>query len=720
MKFALFLILLVSASMGCSSDSDPAPEERPGTSIERSCDTILQARVDTGNFFVAGEFNAFEAVEARSEGESISLSLGPLDPGTYAWDLLEDGEIVPPPVDVETKWYEGVERRKLKVPDCRVPTWRSTQPASFEEGVLRARYQFARAADGASLDVDSVLVEIAGALAPEESYTVDANAETLEIHHEASEPGKYSIRIFAQDEDGNAPDNDGLWTPVWYEEEDFEWQDGVIYLAFTDRFRDSDGVKPEKPTPELSEIASFMGGDFEGVRGAVEEDYFESMGANILWLSPIYENPEAAFDGRDPNLYTGYHGYWPTNSLSAEASYGGDEALAGVVEAAHERGMRIMFDVVLNHVHEDHNYCTENPSWCEKTCVCGTENCAWEGPEGKPVICQFAPYLPDLNYKNDALLERVIEDVFDLMIKFDVDGLRIDAAKHMNHVIMRTLRSRLEEVEARGGAEFYLVGETFTGDRGLIMNYVGDHELHGQFDFPLFYAIRGTFAGNGSFRDLEAAASESARVYGSAYPWMSPFLGNHDIPRFATEAAGNDQGPFGNTPDLIANGPTTEIDQPDLINRISMAFAFVLTQPGVPLIYYGDEVGLAGGPDPDNRRMMPRALNANQLEILRRVQSLGQMRAELPAMRGEARQEIWLDDSLYVYLRTNEEDVAFVALNKGDSERSESVSIPSALGLSGRTLEVYGDEERTFNVIEGAVQLTIQPWEYLILVPRDE
>lgn len=718
MVFRLFVVFVTLLTTSCASESS-APEPRPSQPEQRSCETTLSIDVDGAAFQVAGEFNDWKPVDVEAVDGLLRVPLGELEPGHYAWDLLRDGDVLSPPLAEETKWYEDVEHRKLTVPDCNVPTWRAEGKARFEGETLVADYRFVRAASGSPLDPESVLVQIDGSTIEASNVEIEEASSRVRVRYPVSEPGKYSIRVFAQDRSGQSPDNDGLWTPIWREAADFSWQDGVIYLAFTDRFRDSDGERPEKPAEELSDIASFKGGDFGGVESAISEGYFESLGANILWLSPVYENPEAAFEGRDPTLYTGYHGYWPVDSLTAESSYGGDEALQAVIEAAHSKGMRIMFDVVLNHVHEDHNYCDENPAWCEKTCVCGTENCAWEGPQGKPITCQFAPYLPDLNYKNHEVVERVIDDVLELMIKFDVDGLRIDAAKHMNHVIMRTLRARLEAIEQRGGSEFYLVGETFTGDRGLIMNYVGDHELHGQFDFPLFYGIRGALAHDGSFRDLEAAAAEGQRVYGSAYEWMSPFLGNHDIPRFATEAAGNDQGPFGQTPDLIASGPTTEIDQPDLINRISMAFAFVLTQPGVPLIYYGDEVGLAGGPDPDNRRMMPQSLNANQLEILRRVQELGQARSQIGALRGEARKELWLDDSMYVYLRGRADEIALVAMNKGDSPRTEAVSIPSALGLSGQSLEVYGDPERTYNVIDGEIQLSVGAWEYIILVPSD-
>jgi glycosidase len=501
---------------------------------------------------------------------------------------------------------------------------------------------------------------------------------------------------------------------MWNDPEPTNWQDATMYLAFTDRFRDTDGSGADTPT-DVEQIAGYQGGDFAGVTAAINAGYFEDLGVNTLWLSPIYENPDGGFTGSDgTHLYTGYHGYWPIDPLAAETRLGGDEALHTLVDTAHANGIRIVMDLVLNHVHEDHPYC-ETDGWCSTTCVCGTDGC---GYDERARDCQFAPYLPDLDYRNHELTKQVAADVLELVRKFDFDGLRIDAAKHMDHVIIRRLRLEVQAIEDAGGAPFWLIGETFTFDRAEIMRYVNDVELHGQFDFPLFGAIRGTFAQGGSFRDLEGAAAASQREYGAHYGAMSPFLGNHDVERFATLWAGNNAGPFGGTPDLMAEGGA-EITQWDLINPLSMAFVFLLTQPGVPLIYYGDEVGLAGSGDPDNRRFMPDVdgLNANQQELLGRVQQIGQLRRQIPALRRGVRKELWLDDDMYVYLRDGGADgVAIVAMNKGGARTAE-VQIPSALGVQGATF-VSRNSDRSYRVLDGVMSLTLDPWEYVVLTPE--
>lgn len=707
-----FLVVFALVGLGCSDTKDgPFDPQREGLET-RSCTVELtHASADE----IAGDFNDWTP-EPMLDEDGASVWRAELEPGAYAFSFYVDGEAEPAPPDVFTRWHDGAEVRELRVGDCQKPLWRVDELTGGER--IQARLSFVAAASSkAPLDPESVSVYAGESELDDDAWSIDEDGDVV-VDFTPPAPGKYSLRVEGTDTAGVAAENDGLWLPVWSEAEPFSWQDGLMYLAFTDRFRSVNGMRPSKPDVNLADIASFMGGDFDGVTEAIEDGYFDDLGVNILWLSPVYENPESAYTGSSGDLFTGYHGYWPVDPLSAESAYGGDEALHRLIKAAHARGIRVLFDIVLNHVHEDHGYCTEKPEWCAQTCVCGTENCAWEGPGGRPLDCQFAPYLPDLNYRNPEIVDRVLSDVIAKMEKFDVDGLRIDAAKHMDHVVMRQLRLRLDELEAKGVAPFYLVGETFTSDRGLIMNYVADYELHGQFDFPLYYAIRSTFARGGSFRDLEGAAAAGQRSYGQFYTWMSPFLGNHDIPRFMTEAAGNGQGSFGQTPDLMAEGPAAEVTQWDLINRASLAFVFTLTQPGVPLIYYGDEVGLAGDSDPDNRRMMPQTLNANQSELLRRVQELGQARKALPALRGAERKELWMDDSLYVYLRSDGTNVALVAMNKSDTPRTEDVTIPSAYGLSGATMEVWGRDGLEASVLNGSLRVQLNPWEYRIIVPK--
>lgn len=692
---------------------------------ERSCVTeiVWDGAPGATQIHVAGEFNGWTPeITPMTRGTDGLWRVGvDLPAGSYAYKFVIDGFYEESlPSDIYTQWDGGIENRSLRVGDCTRPMFEAVSLEVSDEGVIRGTLQMIRAEGGAPLDPQSLVLTLGEQVVTPD--VVDVESGRVEFAWSAPRYGKYSLRLRAADAEGRRIEHEPFYVPLWYEAQDFTWQDATLYLIFTDRFRDTDGL--DWRIEGVAEKANYLGGDFRGITRAIEEGYFEQMGVNALWLSPVYDNPDHGYpDKRDPSKsMSGFHGYWPV-SLEPEPRYAdADEPdpavrLRELVDTAHAHGIRVIFDLALNHVHESHPYCQEDPSWCSSTCLCGSSGCGWD-PSERGIDCQFDDFLPDLSYRNHDIVERVIADTLAMAEAYDLDGMRIDAARHMDHVIMRTLRLTLRDrIESQGGAPYYLVGETFTDDRGQIMDYVSHSELHGQFDFAMRSAIRWVFGpGNGSFRDLDAAAaaSESPDGYGEFVWWMSPFFGNHDIDRFATVLAQNDQGPWGESPDLMALGPADTIDQWDIINRMTLAFAWLLTYKGIPLLYYGDEIGLAGSQDPDNRRMMMWDLNANQRELLGRVRKLGQARRELGALRHGERRELWQNETFYVYARYGHgHATVIVAMNKG-AQRTEQVTLPPELGLTdGRVLTSY-NSTRQLTVSGGQVTVTLDPWEYAI------
>ncbi len=701
----------------------PTDEVEVGVITIRDCTPLVQHRPlgDPTSVQIAGEWNDWtgEDMEGPDDDGVWSYEAPELDPGEYGFKYLYNSQWEDaPPAWAWAKWVGESENRNLKVGDCGVPLLQTVSAEADPDGSLVATIQFARAADDSPIDPASVEVTVGGVSV---TPTVDADAGTIVVTASGLADGKHSVLVSAADAAGRDAENQPLWIPLWVEDEPFVWEDAMIYFAFTDRFRNGDYDEDPlfDPVPDVLEIANFQGGDFLGIIQAMEEGWFDELGVSALWLTPVYENPEGAYLAVDQvHNFSGFHGYWPVNAWGVEARSGdvwvdSDERLHELIDEAHERGIRVIFDLVLNHVHEDHDYVADHPEWFGGGCVCGQPGCSWDD---FPLTCWFTDYLPDLNYRNHWVTMQVLEDTFAYLREYDVDAVRVDAAKHMDHVIMRSLSRKLRELTARGGAEFYLVGETFTGGdgHGLIMDYVSPWELTGQFDFPLFWSIRGAFAHDASFWDLEGAVEASEAAYGDGL--MSPFVGNHDIPRLATEIAGNDDGAWGWTEDWMAAGGD-EVTQWDIIERQSMALAFTLTQPGAPLLYYGDEIGLAGSGDPDNRRMMTfdPYLSANQEELLARVRAIGQARANSRAIRRGERSTLWTDDELYVYtLDAGDGDVAIVALHKGWAERSETINLP--WDLDGVTFTDATNEGRTATAAGTTLPVTLGSWDYAIFV----
>ena len=713
-----------------SSTPHGADERTPELSDPRTCVVTREHQPPTKPSMVqiAGEFSGWQPVDMVDPEQDgwWQADLGELAPGEYGYKYLYDGvwEEQPPPWAL-TRWNDGFENRNLRVLDCNRPHLLVADAVVDSTGNLFAQVRFLRASDGALLNEDGVQASVAGVSVP---VSWDADQGLISITQSGLAPGKHSLRISASDSAGRAAENSPLFVPLWVEEEPFQWQDGLMYFAFTDRFRNGDWDQSPlfEATPGVDPRADYQGGDFLGVIDALQEDYFTDLGANVLWLSPVYSNPEGGFLGTDGvHLYSGYHGYWPTEARGVEERFGDAgaasvERLHELIDLAHSKGIRVLLDLVLNHVHQEHEYLVDHPDWMSNGCVCGDVGCDWDE---RALDCWFTDYLPDLNYRNHAIVQQVTTDVLWWIQEFDVDALRIDAAKHMDHVIMRTLRRRIEEdIEGLHGEAFYLVGETFSGadQHGLLMDYVSDYELHGQYDFPLFWGIRDAFIRDGSFLALEQAVQTGLDAWDGAL--MSPFLGNHDIPRFATEAAGNDLGPWDFTLDWMADGGSV-VNQWDLINRQSMAFAFTLTQPGVPLIYYGDEIGLAGSGDPDNRRMMSfdSYLSANQAELLGRVRAIGQARAGSEALRRGQLATLWVDDDLWVYSLTSASgDVALVAMNKAWDSRTQTVAATELAAAGVTQLQDLLHPERQLQLNDGAFEITLGSWEYALLLPLSE
>lgn len=687
-----------------TQDTTPVILEGRSCSVELTYDP---GEVDS--LQIAGEFNSW--VPEDITGPDWTIDLGELAPGEYAYKFIVDGAWEgDPPANVYSKWVDGSENRNLRVGDCTKPLLQTVSASASADGHLQANVQIALAADGAPLA--EVTVTVGDQVV---TPTVDQSTGEVSIDVTGLPAGKHSVRVWATDSNGNHAENEPLWIPLWVEDEPFNWTDGVLYFVFTDRFRngDYDAATPIfEPEPGVAECANWDGGDWKGVIDALDEGYFEKLGVRTIWLSPVYDNPEGSYLGTDGTHYfTGYHGYWPIDGQTVEARYGdvdasAEDRLAELITKAHEHGIRVLFDLVMNHVHEDHTYVSEHPDWFDPGCVCGDEGCDWDSHARD---CWFTDYLPDLDYRKHDIVMQVTDDTLSLLQTYDVDAVRVDAAKHMDHVAMRTLSMRLrDEVEAGGGAPFYMVGETFTSDTSLIMDYVGPTELDAQFDFPLYWAVRSAFIDDGSFYDMSSTLSTLDAAYGGAP--MSPFIGNHDVERFATEFDGVSGDCWSDwTEDPMAGSG----DQSDLINRQSMALAFVLTQPGVPLLYYGDEIGMHGASDPDNRRMMnfDPYLSSNQATLLSRVQAVGQARAASEGLRRGERTELWVDDDLFVYARG---DSAIVALNKG-GDRVESIPVSWA-GLADGTYADAKEPGRTFTVSGGTLALELGSWDYAVLV----
>jgi len=486
----------------------------------------------------------------------------------------------------------------------------------------------------------------------------------------------------------------------------FDWRDAVIYWAFTDRFLDGDSTNDNPSTDShlSGNAANWQGGDWKGLTSKITAGYFTDLGVNTLWISVPMDSTDAVGQGTlgDTNWYTGYHGYWPRDLTSTDTHFGSTADLQALVTAAHAKSMKVLIDYTMNHVSQDSPvYSAANiaAGWFNplmqngESCICNTianDPCNYDGTLGKS--CWFAPYLPDWNFNNADARAYSVNNALMWIQTYGFDGFRLDAIKQIEPVWLTDFRAALlSKVEATTKQHVYLVGETFTGDQNLIKSFIDPcTKLDGQFDFPLrAQLVQHVIMRQGKMNDLITFMDNNTSFYGTSV--MSTFLGNHDVPR--TIHFGEDtpvwSDPWANGKDRNWSNQPAQPTSGNAYERLALGFAVLWTNRGAPLIYYGDEIGLAGAGDPDNRRMMPwSGYSAAQTTLLAKVKKLGAIRAAHTALRRGDRTTLSYGDDTWVYSMVDGTDKVYVAINRSDATVSVS-GLPSATltdQMTGETL----------------------------------
>jgi glycosidase len=480
----------------------------------------------------------------------------------------------------------------------------------------------------------------------------------------------------------------------------FDWRDSIIYFAFVDRFFNGNTANDctvANVSGGPKSIANYQGGDWAGVKQKIDDGYFTDLGINTIWLTVPFDNPEVSGKGvgGDTHDYSGYHGYWPKldssnpATLASESCFGSFAELKALVAAAHAKGIKVLFDYAMVHVHATSQVYAQHNDWFWPNnngkggnCVCG-EGCSWDVLPDRE-RCWFTNYLPHWNYTNADARNYSVTNAIEWIKQtadasgFGVDGFRADAIKHVDISWLTELRARVKtEILATQTPQqrFYMVGETYDfGNRDVIKGYVDPStKLDGQFDFPLRREIVETVIMRmRSLSDLAGFMNSNDYYYG-ANAVMSTFVGNHDLPRIIHLAAdnriwGDNQGADGKDRAWFNQpGPVQEMSA---YERLANGFAVLFTNRGAPLVYYGDEIGMPGAGDPDNRRFMDWGTpNANQAYLKNRVKKLAEIRSKHPALRRGTRTTLDVGPDVWVYSRSTAGDAVYVAINRSDSPK---------------------------------------------------
>ncbi len=483
------------------------------------------------------------------------------------------------------------------------------------------------------------------------TWLLDMAAVREQVCDFCGEPmsGRAYLRIFAEDEsnlynDLLLPLQDGEIVTEASQLNRHDQQAQVLYSLMIDRFENGNKENDWKMnSPEVLDIVDYQGGDIAGVTKKISEGYFDQLGVNTLWISPITQNPWDAWglypfpngnkydSTKTYTKFSGYHGYWPIFATKLDDRFATDKEMRALLDTAHAHGINVILDYVANHMHINSPTFQAHPDWhTDSILPDGRRN--FELWDEARLTTWFDKHIPTLDLEREEVCEAMTDSALYWLATYDLDGFRHDACKHIPEGYWRMLGQKI--ASRWPGRPIWMIGETY-GSPELIGSYIKTGMLNAQFDFNVYFTAREALCGLKGMDEVMNNELTSLHTYGSHHT-MGNISGNHDQIRFASIAGG--------AIDIYCHGKeegwTQEIgigDTAIAYDRAMLLEVLNMTLPGVPCIYQGDEYGEVGGNDPDNRHMMRfENLNNDEKGMRQQVAELIHMRRNsMPLLYGE-------------------------------------------------------------------------------------
>lgn len=402
---------------------------------------------------------------------------------------------------------------------------------------------------------------------------------------------------------------------VQAEKEEHAWQDEIIYFIMIDRWNNGDTSNDYEV--DRNDPKAYHGGDFKGIMNRL--DYISDMGFTAIWLTPIVKNESG-----------GYHGYWAEDFYDVEEHFGTLEEFKQLVEEAHKRDIKVIVDLVVNHTGYEHEWLNdpEKEDWFNPN-----RNISdWTNQE--QVERGWIYGLPDLNQDNPEVREYLFDMAKWWIEETNIDGYRLDTVKHVPKSFWEEFTKEVKSVKE----DFFLIGEVWDTDPRYVAAYE-ETGIDSFVDFALYNEISRVFSKpNESLGRLETIYAHNSTYFSNPH-MLGTFIDNHDVERFTRVALRNEEYP---------------------VTRIKLALSYLYTAPGIPIMYYGTEIALDGGEDPDNRRGMTFRADTELIEYISRLAEIRKMH---PALT-KGTFELLHDDGGYaIFKRQYEDDMAIIAIN---------------------------------------------------------
>lgn len=524
----------------------------------------------------------------------------------------------------------------------------------------------------ASIDVSSLGGSSAMPIEPElQAVTISATTDTT--------LGTKTLPITVTDQYGNKFSTTvdvEITDRVKENKKDFDWDEAVVYFMMTDRFFDGNesnnkasGADTFGDNPGL-----YHGGDFAGVTAKL--DYLQDLGVNTIWLTPIVKNIQGVAvtdEGKDDVPYNAaYHGYWASDFTKLNPTLGTTEEFETMISEAHKRGMRIMVDIVVNHA----GYDTESTfaGMIRDKSISEGDIKSWQSN------------MPDFATENADVRAKLVEWQTSWMRDYGVDYFRVDTVKHVDSTTWAALKNSTTEVKP----SFKMIGEYFGAGYASNGSTLGTGQMDADLDFD--FNDQATSFVSGNISSVEKFLSARNSALNNAY-MTGQFLSSHDEDGFKA---------------ALMKGKGYTEDQ--ATSAALVAATLQLTAKGIPVIYYGEEVGLSGlnnYPYQTNRYDMDFSLATKDNVTYQHYKNLLRIRNAYTDVfaRGSRTVVAGSDEECYdVVSRSYGGTTLYVGMNIKDTVKEVKVPVSLAAGTevkdlySGATYTVGSDKTVTVTI----------------------
>ncbi|WP_375102405.1 alpha-amylase family glycosyl hydrolase [Paenibacillus sp. RS8] len=461
---------------------------------------------------------------------------------------------------------------------------------------------------------------------------------------------------------------------------DFDWDEARIYFALTDRFKDGDPTNNENV--DKDQLEAYHGGDFRGMIDNL--DYLQELGINTLWITPIVDNID--FNKGDGFKQYGYHGYWAKDFTKLDEHLGDMETFKELIEKAHDKGIKIMVDVVLNHTGYGLKAEDKEPT------ITAEDKARFEGmlrtdgvsADTDPIKGELAG-LPDFKTEDPAVREKIIAwqtgwlDNARTERGDTIDYFRVDTVKHVEDTTWKAFKNALTSIDPN----FKMTGEYFGGTIDSNGGMLETGQMDGLLDFGFNDAAK-DFT-DGKVNSVDSYLQERELKIDNT-KMMAQFLSSHDEDGFLSNYVDGDKG------------------------KLKIAAALQITAKGQPVIYYGEELGKSGkkagdmskGEFNENRKDMPWDQLTAEKPLHDHYQKLLNIRAKYSKVYSKGTRTKLAGSDDLGYLAFNKyygNENVVTAINTNNSVVSATIPVPFVPNssvtdeYSGKTYTVSADQK---------------------------